>query len=85
MVIAEQSQTSESDAFPGYPGAETNATAQPESDAVWELCKELASDPALLDKFAADIEACGLSGETRNARFSTLPSPVDGCRVLSPL
>ena len=71
MVIAEQFQTSESNgaAHLGNPSASTNATAQPERDAAWKDCKELASDPTLLDKFAADIEACGLSGETRNAKI----------------
>jgi hypothetical protein len=85
MVIAAQFQTSESNGAShlGHPSASTNATAQPERDAAWEDCKELASDPALLDKFAADIEACGLSGETRNAKIlylaltsRWLPRPV---------
>jgi hypothetical protein len=85
MVIADQFQTSESNGPSplGHPSASTNATAQPERDAAWEDCKELASDPALLDKFAADIEACGLSGETRNAKIlylaltsRWLPHPV---------
>jgi hypothetical protein len=85
MVIADQFQTSESNsaAYLGLPHASTNTTAQPERDAAWEDCKELASDPALLDKFAADIEACGLSGETRNAKIlylaltsRWLPHPV---------
>lgn len=85
MVIADQFQTSESNgaAHLGHPSASTNATAQPERDAAWEDCKELANDPALLDKFAADIEACGLSGETRNAKIlylaltsRLLPRPV---------
>jgi hypothetical protein len=85
MVIADQFQTSESNgaAHLGHPSASTNATAQPERDAAWEDCKELANDPALLDKFAADIEACGLSGETRNAKIlylaltsRWLPHPV---------
>jgi DNA-binding MarR family transcriptional regulator len=85
MVIADQFQTSDSNgaAYLGHPYASTDATAQPERDAAWEDCKELASDPALLDKFAADIEACGLSGETRNAKIlylaltsRWLPRPV---------
>jgi hypothetical protein len=85
MVIADQLQTSESDsaAYLGHPYADTTATAQPERDAAWEACKQLASDPALLDKFAADIEACGLSGETRKAKIlylaltsRWLPRPV---------
>jgi len=85
MVIADQFQTSESNsaAHLGHPSASTNATAQPERDAAWEDCRELAGDPALLDKFAADIEACGLSGETRNAKIlylaltsRWLPRPV---------
>jgi hypothetical protein len=71
MVIADQFQPSGSNgaACLGHPPAQPNATAQPERDAAWEDCKELASDPTLLDKFAADIEACGLSGETRNAKI----------------
>lgn len=67
----------------GDPSASTNATVQPVRDAAWEDCKELANDPALLDKFAADIEACGLTGETRNAKIlflaltsRWLPRPV---------
>ena len=85
MVIADQFQTSESNGAShlGHPSASTNATAQPERNAAWEDCKELASDPALLEKFAADIEACGLSGETRNAKIlylaltsRWLPRPV---------
>lgn len=71
MVILDQFQTSEfnSASYLGHPSASTNATAQPERDAAWDECKELANDPALLDKFATDIEACGLSGETRNAKI----------------
>jgi hypothetical protein len=85
MVIADRFQPSESNgaAHLEYPSASTNATAQPERDAAWEDCKELASDPFLLDKFAAEIEACGLSGETRNAKIlylaltsRWLPHPV---------
>lgn len=70
MDLAIQLQTSECDsAALAQPSAITNATVQPESDTTWEDCKELASDPALLDRFAADLEACGLSGETRNAKI----------------
>lgn len=85
MALVNQLQTSESDsaALLGDPLAVTNATEQPECDTTWEDCKELAGDPALLDRFAADLEACGLSGETRNAKIlylaltsRRLPRPV---------
>jgi hypothetical protein len=95
MVIANQFQTSavlgfvaatnpESDAaYLEPPPTKTDATAQPECSAAWDECKELADDPALLDKFVADIEACGLSGETGNAKIlylaltsRWLPRPV---------
>jgi hypothetical protein len=85
MITADQFQTSESNGAEclGHPSDNTNATAQPERDSAWEDCKELASDPALLDKFAADIEACGLTGERRNAKIlylaltsRWLPRPV---------
>jgi len=85
LMIGDQFQTSESDgaAYLEHSFPNTTATAQPERDAAWDECKELANDPALLDKFVADIEGCGLSGETRNAKIlylaltsRWLPRPV---------